>query len=165
MRMILSEEEWFERYYPKDWGDWRKSYNIALHRKQPDASGCCWMDYVTTGYLCNEIDGEMKVMSMKQKDIINRFFIECGSLMDEANVAYIIQPYLQRKDGLYFASVVARKLESNLDLYEIYVSGCDDASYTKQFIGLADLESAVTDLKQYGLSVIQEPDQQYFFTN
>jgi hypothetical protein len=54
-------------------------------------------------------------------------------------------------------------MESNLDLYRVYISGHDDSSYTRHFLGRPSVLDEISYLKQYGVLDIQERD--YFFTN
>jgi len=168
MLKTYSEEEWFDTFYPKEWGNWRENYNAAMYSKHQGATGCCWMDYNETGFLLSDPDntGFMKVVKRDyDTGTVDYFFVECGTSDKEEDVAWFLQPYYQSKTKTYFAKVYAQKTESNLDLYRIHVSGNDDSSYEKHFIGLKDLKQGIDDIKTYGVEVIQESDQKYFFTN
>jgi len=162
---VYTELEWFEKYYPKGWGDFRKFFNIRMQRKHPNATGCSWLDYSVLGYCCSEKDGKLDVVQLSEGIPYFKGFLECGTLAAEKDVHYFIQPTLQHSDGMYFAMVEASKQESNLDLYFLRVSGADDASYSKHFIGEAALKQGIADLLAYGIGITQEPDQGYFFTN
>ena len=52
--MIYTEAEYFDKFYPKSWGDWRKEYNLKMYCKHPRESGCTWMDYYQEGYTLTE---------------------------------------------------------------------------------------------------------------
>lgn len=161
---IYTEEEWLDKFYPKEWGDWREEFNIGMLRKHRDLTGCNWMDYRLSGWLSGEDgDGKMKVNHRQYPSTLDHFFIECGDADDEQNVCHFLIPTLQKSVGKYFASVEVLKVESNLDLYQIYISGCDDSSFTKDFIGEDDLKEEVELIKRIGVSDIQSRD--YYFTN
>ena len=156
--MIYKEAEYFDKFYPKSWGDWRKEYNLKMYCKHPRESGCTWMDYYETGYLLTEdFSGRMAVRTISRPEIIERFFIktECK----------FIQPAFQPKTEEYYCSVTLTKMESNLDLYKIYITGNDDSSYTKHYISLNDAITDIELIKEYGISHIQNEEYKYFFTN
>lgn len=52
--MIYTEAEYFDKFYPKSWGDWRKEYNLKMYNKHPRETGCTWMDYYQEGYTLTE---------------------------------------------------------------------------------------------------------------
>lgn len=161
MFKIYSIEEWFNEFYPKSWGNWREFYNIKKYREQKNLTGCTWMDYSGYAVVSGETDekGHMKVLyclnEFNKKYTIDNFFISCAP--------YFVQPYYQPKDKEYYVKVKAYKMESNLDLYCVYISGCDDSSYTKHFIGLSNLMNELKYIKENGILDIQ--DREYFFTN
>lgn len=164
MRKILTELEWFEEYYPKHWGDFTKEYNLNEYLKS-DETACSWMCYENLGYLSSE-DGKgiMKVnkrddsyLRDNHKDVL---FIEC-SKEDR-----FIQPYQQPKDGRYFFKVVLSKEESNLDLWRLYVVGCDDSSYTSHYIGYQVAKESLDDIVKYGIGVVEcGIGSDWFFSN
>lgn len=166
-----SEEEWFNTFYPQAWGDWKTHYNIGMSRKTDGVTGCCWMDYTKTGVVLGEDKetGLMKIIpwSSGRPDVIEVVFIECGHANDKENVAFHLQPYFQPQDQTYYAKVVLSKMESNLNLYSIYISGNDDSSYTKHFVGLNAGIDALADLRAYDQirDVGFISDLNYFFTN
>jgi hypothetical protein len=161
---IYSEEEWFEKFYPKSWGDWRTEFNIEMYRKHQNVTSCSWMNYKLTGWLTSEVNGKMKVNKYSSKPYcLDNFFVECGQESNEDEVCWFIQPYLQQKDKTYYAQISTHKMESNLDIYVIYISGCDDASYTKHVIGMYNLIQEVLYIKNNGIRDIQ--NREYFFTN
>lgn len=164
---IFTEEEWFDEFYPKSWGNWREYYNANAYRENRGESGCTWMDYNMTGYLLNSanlIREGMKVNKWPEGKcpFLNCFFIECGS-EENGDISYFIQPYFQYKDKTYYAKVVISKIESNLNLYKIHISGNDDSSYTKHFIGTLDLADEILRIEQEGIQEIT--DRGYFFSN
>ena len=161
MRKVLTEEGWFDTYYPSEWGDWRKSYNIKAYREfNHKDTGCTWMCYTDTGYLSSEDEnGEMQVRSWSDPDShsLAVLFIQLES-SDEFNCAYH-----QPKDNTHWVKVRVSRMESNLVLISIYISGCDDVSYTKHLLGDETWESEVEELKILGMSDLTGCD--YFFTN
>ena len=164
--IIYTPQELFENFYPKEWGDWRKEYNIKAYRENPDETVCAWMCYDGGTFLCGEdADGKMKVLTREWKDHRETFFISCGPLTgeDDCITAWFLQPYGNNADNNAYAKVRVSKVESNLDLYEVYISGCDDSSYTKHFIGAAECDKEVAYIKEHG--VIDIRDRDYFFTN
>lgn len=164
--MIYSESEYFDEFYPKSWGDWRKEYNLKMYCKHPRESGCTWMDYYETGYtLTEDFRGIMEVREIHRPEIIERFFIKCGSLEDESTIAFFIQPAFQPKTREYYCSVTLTKMESNLDLYKVFITGNDDSSYTKHFTSLDSAMSDMADLKEYGIDIIRDKESEFFFTN
>lgn len=164
--MIYSESEYFDKFYPKSWGDWRKEYNIKMYCAHPRETGCTWMDYHETGYVLSEnSEGIMVVREIPRPGLIERFFIKCGSLEDESKIAFFIQPAFQPKTQEYYASVTLTKMESNLDLYEVFITGIDDSSYTKHYNSLDSAMEDMADLKEYGINIIQEKESGFFFTN
>ena len=164
--MIYTESEYFDEFYPKSWGDWRKEYNLKMYCKHPQESGCTWMDYYETGYtLVENLAGVMEVREIHRPEIIERFFIKCGSLEDESKIAFFIQPAFQPKTGEYYASVTLTKMESNLDLYKVFITGNDDSSYTKHFTSLRVALEDIQLIKDYGINHIEDEESGFFFTN
>ena len=157
---VYSEDQWFDAFYPKEWGDWREFYNIKKYREGEKTTGCSWMNYKTTGFCLGENDqGLMKVVkfSYGKPYYSDHFFIQTNCVE--------IQPFYQPKVNEYYAGVGVSKLESNLDIYSIYIYGCDDSSYTKHFSSKEDLELAINEIKVYGISHIFDEKSKYFFTN
>lgn len=163
--MIYTEAEYFEEFYPKSWGDFREGYNLDMYRKHPRESGCTWMDYYQEGYCLVEDSGIMKVNPIKRPELIERFFIKCGSLEDESKIAFFIQPAFQPKTGEYYASVTLTKMESNLDLYKVFITGNDDSSYTKHYISLRAALEDIRMIKDFGINHIEDEGSEFFFTN
>lgn len=164
-KMIYTESEYFEEFYPKSWGDFREEYNLDMYRKQPRVSGCTWMDYYELGYcLAPDENNIMKVREIHRPEIIERFFIKCGSLEDESKIAFFIQPAFQSKTGEYYASVTLTKMESNLDLYKVFITGNDDSSYTKHFTSLRVAQECIEMIKYFGINHIEDKEYE-FFTN
>lgn len=164
--MVYSEAEYFDKFYPKSWGDWRKEYNLKMYNKHPRESGCTWMDYYQEGYtLTEDFTGRMAIRKIDRPEIIERFFIKCGDLEDESNIAFFIQPAFQPKTKEYYCSVTLTKMESNLDLYKVFITGCDDSSYTKHYISLNDAITDINYIKEMGVGVIQDKGSDFFFTN
>lgn len=159
MKEYFTEDEWFEEFYPHELGDWRKEFVVN------NDSGCCWMDYCFNGFPLSSKNDILPISKCPEvnPNFIDHFFIECGNLLDENNVCWFVQPYYQKKNETYYANVVVSKLESNLDLYEIYISGHDDSSYTKHFLSKSSILDEIDYLKNYGIDNIQ--DREYFFTN
>lgn len=93
---------------------------------------------------------------------VDTFFVSCGDGEDD-ETAWFLQPYLQPKDKTYYAKVSVTRMESNLSLYRVYISGCDDSSYTRHFLGWSSVQAEISYLKQHGVLDIQDRD--YFFTN
>lgn len=159
----LTEEEYFERYYPKSWGDWRKEYNIGEYRNQkPRISGVTWMDYIMTGFLLSERDNCLvEVIRDKRPNYLDSFFI---SVEDAA----YLQPMYQPKDETWWIKGYVRRLESNLTIYELHISGGDDSSYTKHYLDWEDLQKDLLSIYQYGVeydSPCYLPNLGFFFTN
>lgn len=164
--MIYKEDEYFDEFYPKHWGDWRKEYNLKMYCAHPRETGCTWMDYYETGYtLVENSKGIMEVREIHRPEIIERFFIKCGDLKDESKIAFFIQPAFQPKTEEYYCSVTLTKMESNLDLYKIYITGNDDSSYTKHYISLNDAITDINYIKEIGVDIIQDKGSEFFFTN
>ena len=164
--MIYRENEYFDKFYPKSWGDWRKEYNLKMYNKHPQESGCTWMDYYETGYtLVENSKGVMQVRTIPRPEIIERFFIKCGDQEDESNIAFFIQPAFQPKTKEYYCSVTLTKMESNLDLYKVFITGNDDSSYTKHYICLDDANIDIEHIVNYGIDIIQDKGSEFFFTN
>lgn len=162
---IYKEDEWFDKFYPKEFGDWREGFNMKARIENPTATGCTWMDYKVAGYLTAVNENGMMILRPWSEDvgIIEHLFISCGESSNEEEVDWFIQPYFQFKDQHYYASIKLTKEESNLDLYKVYISGNDDSSYTKHFIGLSYAGKELQYLRENGISDIRERD--YFFTN
>lgn len=162
--MVYTEEQYFDEFYPESWGDWRKECNIGMYREHPDATGVTWMDYHLTGYLCSsKEDGLMKVFPINRDGSVERFFIKCGDVKEESKVDRFIQPAFQSKTGEYFAGVSLEKCESNLDLYNMYISGADDSSFSKDYIGLESAMKDIDYIKENGITDITSMD--FYFTN
>lgn len=191
----LTIQEWFDTYYPKEWGDWRKYYNIGMYRNTHNKTGCAWMDYgdgLELIGLNNRTDilKTKKVKPVKGKEVR---FVQCGTKADESTVNWYIQPY-EQPDGTYWGKVILRQPDykqfsdeerydinncslnldlskyptksnaKDIDLWEIYIAGCDDASYTKQIIGKEEALSQFKLIIENGIPY-DFKDCGYEFTN
>ncbi len=157
---VYTEDMWFDNFYPKEWGDWKEYYNIAKYRETMEVTGCSWMNYKLTGYCLSENkDGLMEVRkyNYSRPYTLDHFFVE--TCCDE------IQPFFQPKSKSQWAGIFISKLTSNLDIYQIYVYGCDDASYTKHFSSEEDLNHEIKVIKDFGINHIFYQNSDYFFTN
>jgi hypothetical protein len=156
---VLDETEWFYAFYPEEWGDWTISYNMRAYREDPDRTPCTWMDYCMTGYLSREdpITGLMKVNDSSWGYRLEHFFV--------SKAPGFIQPIYNPINKEHYARVRVTKVESNLDLYEIYVSGGDDASYTKHFFDYKLLQAEIKNIKANGIAHVYKKSSEYFFTN
>lgn len=157
---VYTEDQWFDSFYPKEWGNWKEFYNIAKYRETQDVTGCTWMNYKLTGYCLSENkDGLMEIRkyNYSRPSVLDHFFVE--TTCDE------IQPFTQPKVKKEYAGICVRKLTSNLEIYEVYIYGCDDASYTKHFNSKETLNHEIDVIKKYGISHIFYKDSEYFFTN
>lgn len=157
---VYTEDQWFDNFYPNGWGNWRDFYNIVKYRENPNATGCSWMNYKLTGYCLSEnADGLMEVRKYNYSKpySLDHFFVETTCVE--------IQPFSQAKTGKEYAGIRITRLTSNLDIYEVYVYGCDDASYTKHFSSEDELKHEIAVIKEYGIEHIFYKDSDYFFTN
>ena len=157
---VYTEEQGFDSFYPVEWGNWKEFYNIAKYRETRGVTGCSWMNYKLTGYCLSENkDGLMEIRNYNycKPHVLDHFFVE--TLCDE------VQPFHQPKVGKDYAGITITKLTSNLEIYQVYVYGCDDASYTKHFSCKEDLDHEVKVIKEYGIEHIFYKDSEYFFTN
>jgi len=159
---IYSEKEWFDTFYPKEWGNWQEAYNIGEYIKTPRLSGCVWMDYKLNGIV---LSGKkiMKILPWGDNcPYYDHFFIECHPENDA-----FIQPHFQPKNQKSYASILLNKEESNLDLWKIKVAGNDDSSYSKHFIGLEAAMTELDKIKQKGITYIRNDYKasRFFFTN
>jgi len=152
------EEEWFNEFYPNEWGDWKQNYNIAAYQKDCDETGCSWEHYSSVGFLSAAVNGLMKVESWhgNNKRIVEHIFLECID-------CEFIQPIYQKKDDAYYCEIELTKEDSNLDLYLLRVCGCDDCSYSKHIIGLDGCIKELERLDKDGINNITDFD--YFFSN
>lgn len=160
MSKVYSEEQWFDTFYPKEWGNWKEFYNIKKYRDGVSMSGCSWMNYKITGFCSGEnAEGLMKVNQYiySKPYYSDHFFVI--TTCDE------IQPFYQPKVDEHYAGIGISKLYSNLDIYSIYIYGCDDASYTKHFNEKCELDSEIEKIKTLGISHIFTEKSGYFFTN
>jgi hypothetical protein len=156
----LSEEEWFDKYYPKEWGDWRNYYNIEEYCKNTEATGCTWLNYRTTGWVSGKRDGLMEINSRREyNSYLNSTLF---SVNEEVGNTFC---GAKQPDGTIWVQATIYKQESNLDLYTIRLFGIDDASYSKDFIGLDSLLEGWS-LISY---VLEDPanlnKEHYYFTN
>ena len=160
MIKVYSEEQWFDTFYPTEWGNWREFYNISKYRESQKITGCSWMNYKLTGYCLSEnSEGLMKVNTYNygKPYYYDHFFVETSC--DE------IQPFYQPRVNKYYAGVGISKLTSNLNIHSIYIYGCDDASYTKHFDNELELQTEISKIKMFGISHIFTEKSGYFFTN
>lgn len=160
--LVLTEEQWFDKYYPKEWGNWREAYNIKAYQDNGRfKTGCTWLNYRTTGYLYSQDEnGLMKVYSS------NRNYID-SCLFEVSSSNYVADAFCAatQPDKTKWVQGIMRKKESNLDLYSIKLFGIDDTSYTKDFIGL---DSLIRDWNKipYVLSNWDNlKKEDYYFTN
>lgn len=165
----LTEKEWFDKYYPKEWGDWRKCYNLKEYRKNEEKSGCSWLNYQITGWVGGENSEElMKIHSYKEHNSCFNFclnFCLKSSLFSVNETISNLFCAAQQPDGTKWVQAILKKIESNLDLYTIKLFGIDDTSYSKDFISLNKA------LKGWELLpyVLENSDnlikENYYFTN
>lgn len=162
MKNVYSEEQWFDTFYPEELGNWKEEFNMREVRSGNYETGCSWMDYEKFGYVTNEDPntGLMKVKNYTESDTLEHFFIQCNK-----STCAFIQPIYQPLTKQYFASVSVRKIESNLDLYKMYIRGCDDSSYTKHFIGEKHVAYEIRRILREGIDYIQYAENGFFFTN
>ena len=58
--IVLTEEEWFDKYYPKEWGNWREYYNIKAYRENGVLkTGCTWLNYRITGLVRSQNNNDL----------------------------------------------------------------------------------------------------------
>ena len=151
---VLTEEEYFDRYYPKEFGDWKEFYNIGEYRKKTNI-GIAWMCYKKYGFLCKEEDGKMKVTKWSVSPYIDSLFMECRMSG--------LCPY-KTQDNKWWAQVTLRKMESNLDLYEIHIEGCDDSSWSLHILG-NDAANGVMEKLKKNITMETINEMGFFFTN
>ena len=162
---VLQEEEYFDSYYPKELGDWRKKYNIQAY-KDGKFQGVCWMCYKRSGVVLSgdEEPGNMKIIPSSSDRYIESIFLECGSANTEPSAHYI-QPYMT-SDGKFWAQITVEKMESNLDLYMIHISGDDDASYSLHCLGKSEVKKMFHILTRDGMNSLKDiTSLGFFFTN
>lgn len=162
--IILTEEEWFDKYYPKQWGNWREYYNNKAYtescKSNNKITGCTWLNYNSTGFLYGVNDkGLMKVgvrdknpyikssLFQVTKDICDMF---CGP---------------KQPDNTYWVQGTIYKRESNLELYMLCLSGIDDTSYTKDFIGLDNVLEGWNKVPYVLFNWDNLKKEDYYFTN
>jgi hypothetical protein len=126
----LTVEEWFDEYYPKEWGDWRKEYNIGKFR-ETRGTACTYLEYYGTGARLGATtrDGRIPVIDHEGHKVKHRIFVD-------ATEAHYVNSYVQPKDGKEFASVIVNEYES---ISTIQVTGCDDAAFIKEYENYYDL--------------------------
>ncbi len=158
--LILTEEDWFDRYYPKEWGNWREYYNIEAYRKNKHLSGCTWLNYIMTGYVLSEDDKGLMKINKRGSDSYIR-----SSLFQVSIDVYMSIGGFEQPDNTYWVHGEIYKHESNLKLYTIRLFGCDDTSYSKDFVGLYSVLKG-WDKVPYVLSDWPNlKKEEYYFTN
>jgi hypothetical protein len=158
--LILTEEEWFDKYYPKEWGNWRESYNIYAYRKDEHLSGCSWLNYRCTGYASlSTKDGQMKIS--KRDD--NPYIMSSLFSVDE-DISHSFCGAKQ-PDNTYWVHGTIYKRESNLELYTIKLFGVDDASYSKDFIRLDNVLEGWNKVPYVLSDWANLSKEEYYFTN
>jgi hypothetical protein len=162
-RIFLNEEEYFDRYYPKELGDWRKEYDIKACR-EGKIPGVYWMCYRQSGIASGENPdtGKMEIIPWRS---VNPRFVRSGFLqMQGPEIGYLC-PY-KTGDGKEWAQITVRREESNLSLYVIRIAGCDDASYSVHVLEEGKAIALFDEILHNG---VDDPDdmQLYdaFFTN
>lgn len=159
---VLQEEEYFNRYYPKEFGNWRELYNIQAYKdacaegKDP---GVCWMCYKKTGIVLSgsDIPGCMKIISWSVPVYIESFFISGAG-------AYLC-PY-KTLDKKTWGQVTLRKMESNLPIFVIHIGGCDDSSYSIHCMGEDEARKVLGLITENGIEdICFLTSLGFFFTN
>jgi len=156
---VLTEEEYFNRYYPAEFGNWKEYYNISAYRKEK-FTGVAWMCYKKYGSVYSEINGKMKIGKWNDSynPYMDSFFLE----VDEVDMEFLC-PY-ETEDNKTWAQVSLQKEESNLDLYLIKIEGCDDASWSHHIIGIDEVEKMINRLKM-GIEYEDFEKLNFFFSN
>jgi hypothetical protein len=138
----LSVEEWFDEYYPKEWGDWRKEYNAGKFR-ETRGTACTYRDYYGTGARlgATTIDGIIHVIDHDGYKAKHHIFVD-------ATEADYISPCVQPKDGREFASVIVNEYEA---ISTIQVTGCDDVTFTKEYENYYELMTDFEAIRRLGV--------------
>ena len=164
--LILTEEEWFDKYYPKEWGNWREYYNIKAYTEACKTSykqkitGCTWLNYKTTGYLSSSNDNSlMKVNSYYDSSYISSVLFQIDEDISNSFCG------AEQPDNTYWVQGTMYKRESNLDLYTIKLFGIDDTSYSKDFIGLDSVLEGWNKVPYVLSDWDNLKKEEYYFTN
>jgi len=157
--LVLTEEEWFDEYYPKEWGDWRQEYNAKAYRENGVIrSGCTWLNYKVTGWLAGSND---LLVVNKHSDCR---YIK-SSLFEVSDDICTMFCGPRQPDGSCWVQGTIYKCESNLELYTITLFGIDDMSYSKDFIGLDSVLEGWDKLPQLLTDMSLLFKDSYYFTN
>lgn len=153
-----TQEQWFDNYYPKSFGKWRKNYNLSLFLST-NLTGCTILDYCQNyEAVCNGDDTQtqFKIRRVKSKVCIESIFIKVGSLLGDS-----LQCYRQPKDNSLWLNVQLRKnvrpkLLIPIRSHSIMVSGNDDISYIRYFDSFQDANEKLTQFKNHGIEDLME---------
>jgi len=144
----LSEEDYMKKY-----GEWDYEGRVVNN-------SVCWMNYKMTGIpLGKGEDGIMRVIPWSEGAPYLESFLVRADRPDEN----FICPFEQKKDNTKWAHVVTSKMESNLDIWVIYLFGADDASYTHHSKSKAEMDHEIDIIKDRGITAIHNLN--FFFTN
>lgn len=161
----LSESDWFDKYYPKAWGNWREEYNYGEYRDQqyPKIVPCTWMNYRSSGYLEK---GSKKILRVYRHPV--QMYIDSFLVCDEFNKCAFIQPF-HAADGSFWSHIFLQDMAAlrannpkigwgESVCYRMYCFGSDDAAKEKLYC-VDEFESALEDInmiKAFGMEYVDE---------
>lgn len=162
---IYTEYQWFTKFYPESWGDWRKTYNYKnyIDYKHHDfdkdenykGTGCRFSDYINYYAILDNKNTLINVYYREQYNIVDGYFLECNHRND---LDYSFQPLT----GKFYVKIMMYKIKSNLDLYAIIIPKANGKFYTLHTLGLIDLISEIGKLNNFGFDVLKKENSNYF---
>ena len=157
---VLSEVEWFDTYYPKEWGNWREYFNFEQSHLVENKTGCTIDHYNVYGRATlPDTLGRMFIKTDIISNCIDAIFVE----VTDKDIIEKFSPIYQPKDQKYFFSITCNKQKSNLDLYSIDVFNSCNLCYAKDFIGLIDMYNELSNIKNKGISYIINDTSSEFY--
>lgn len=164
--IILTEEEWFDKYYPKEWGNWREYYNSKAYtescRSNNEITGCTWLNYNSTGWLYSPNEEGLMKVCFRDKD--NDPYIKSSLFQVDKEIGDLFCSTKQ-PDNTYWVQGTIYKRESNLSLYTLRLAGIDNTSYSKDFIGLNSVLEGWNKVPYVLSDWANLKKEQYYFTN
>jgi len=117
-----SETWWFKTFYPKSWGNWKESFNQKKsddsHRFGRDYKSACHWSHYRCAYNVGNINSFGRRETKPAKgDILHNCFFEVDHYRSD------LVPIYQPKNKTAYYQVLCKKMDSNLDLYSIFILG------------------------------------------
>lgn len=150
----LTEEQWFDTYYPPEWGDWRKFFNAPKYQNSYNKTGCSFRDYSLTGKILRLAWNEIWGVDQPDGYTLDHLFIR----VDPANHPVMALPIYQSKTDDYWLRITCQKLPEYKGIslekgkFVVTISDDDDFYADKFFQTENEARTEIERLKETGIT-------------